>query len=242
MLMKILVVMIASMLGGLVQTVTGFGGGIVIMLFLPSLMPVLQASGLNVLITMILNLMLVITFRKFVQLRLVVLPGLISFVSGTLCIYLGSNLELDAVKMIFGVFLIGLALYFIFFADRIHLKVNLPTLAVCAALAGGANGLFGIGGPPMALYYLTVTESKESYIGTTQAYFLVTNIFTTVIRLTSGILDRELMLTAIPGIAAILAGEYIGVRVVSLVSLGRIKGVIYFFLLLCGVITLVQTI
>lgn len=182
------------------------------------------------------------TFRKFVQLRLVVLPGLISFVSGTLCIYLGSSLELDAVKMIFGVFLIGLALYFIFFADRIHLKANLPTLAVCAALAGGANGLFGIGGPPMALYYLTVTESKESYIGTTQAYFLVTNIFTTVIRLTSGILDRELMLTAIPGIAAILAGEYIGVRVVSRVSLGRIKGVIYFFLLLCGVITLVQTI
>ena len=40
----------------------------------------------------------------------------------------------------------------------------------------------------------------------------------------------------------ILAGEYIGVRVVSRVSLGRIKGVIYFFLLLCGVITLVQTI
>ena len=95
MLMEILVVMIASMLGGLVQTVTGFGDGIVIMLFLPSLMPVLQASGLNVLITMILNLMLVITFRKFVQLRLVVLPELISFVSGTLCIYLGSNLELD---------------------------------------------------------------------------------------------------------------------------------------------------
>ena len=54
----------------------------------------------------------------------------------------------------------------------------------------------------MALYYLTVTESKEAYIGTTQAYFLVTNIFTTVIRLTSGILDKELMLTAIPGIAA----------------------------------------
>lgn len=240
--MNTLIVGIASVLGGFTQTVTGFGCGIVIMLFLPYIMTVAQASGLSVLITMILNVLLVVKYRRFIQLRLVVFPALISFAVSTLAIYIGANLELNAMKVVFSLFLIVLALYFIFFSDRVKLQANLPTVLLCASLAGAANGLFGIGGPPMALYFLTVTREKKEYIGTTQMYFLLTSAYTTVIRLISGVFDRELLLLSIPGILAILLGSYIGMRVVDRISHEKMKRVIYLFLMASGLITLLQTI
>ena len=94
----------------------------------------------------------------------------------------------------------------------------------------------------MALYFLTVTKDKETYIGTTQTYFLLTSAYTTMIRIFSGIFDRELLMMAVPGIAAILLGEYIGIRVVDRISHQKIKKVIYLFLIVSGVITLVQTV
>lgn len=240
--MNTIIVLSASVLGGFTQTVTGFGCGIVIMLFLPYIMTVIQASGLSVLITMILNILLVVKYRKSINLRLVLAPAIISFAVSTLAIYIGANLELNVMKIIFSLFLIALALYFIFFSDRIRLQANLPTVLICATLAGAANGLFGIGGPPMALYFLTVTREKEEYIGTTQTYFLLTSAYTTVIRILSGVFDRELLLLGVPGILAILLGSYIGMRIVDRISHEKMKRVIYLFLIASGLITLAQTI
>ena len=238
--MDVLIVFIASLLGGFTQTVAGFGCGIVIMLFLPYILPIMRASGLNVLITMVLNVMLVIKYRKSVNMRLVLAPAGISFIVSTICIYVGTNLNLDSMKIIFSLFLIALAIYFIFFSERIKLEPNVGTVLTCASLAGAANGLFGIGGPPMALYFLTITKGKEEYIGTSQAYFLLTCVYTTIIRIISGVFDRHLMMLTIPGVLAILIGEFIGIRVVDKISHKKLKQVIYYVLVISGVITLVQ--
>lgn len=240
-LMHTVIVLIASMLGGFTQTVTGFGCGIVIMLFLPYIMSVVQASGLSVLITMILNVLLVVRYRKSIRMGLVFPPAIISFAVSTLAIFIGANLELNVMKVIFSLFLIALALYFIFFSDKIQIQANPPTVLICASLAGVANGLFGIGGPPMALYFLTVTREKEEYVGTTQMYFLLTSAYTTVIRILSGVFDRQLLLMGLPGILAILLGSYIGMRIVDRISHEKMKRVIYLFLIASGLITLVQT-
>lgn len=237
-----ILVLIASILGGFTQTVTGFGCGIVIMLFLPYIMPVVQASGLSVLITMILNVLLVGRYRRSINVRLVVLPAVISFAVSTLAIHIGANLELNVMKITFSLFLIVLALYFIFFSDKIKIRPTFPTVLICAFLAGAANGLFGIGGPPMALYFLAVTREKEEYIGTTQLYFLLTSAYTTMVRIFSGVFDKELLLMGVPGIFAILLGSYIGMRVVGRISHEKMKHTIYLFLIASGVITLVQTI
>jgi len=238
--MNVIIVFIASVLGGLTQTVTGFGSGIVIMLFLPYIMPVMQASGLSVLVTMILNVTLLAKYWRHIKMKLVLAPAVISFAVSTLSIYLCASLELNVMKMIFSIFLIVLALYFIFFSEKIRLNANTPTVVTCAALAGAANGMFGIGGPPMALYFLAITKEKEEYIGTTQMYFLLTSAYTTLIRIMSGIFDRELMMLAVPGILAMLIGEMIGTRVINKISHEKMKGTIYFFLMVSGIITLIQ--
>lgn len=238
--MDALIVFFSSLLGGFTQTVAGFGCGIVIMLFLPYIMPIMQATGLSVLITMILNVMLVVKYRKSINMKLVLAPAGISFVVSTVCIYFGTNLDLNSMKVIFSLFLIALAIYFIFFSERIQLKANLKTILICATLAGAANGLFGIGGPPMALYFLTVTKGKEEYIATTQTYFLLTCIYTTIVRIMSGVFDTHLFLLSIPGILAILLGQSIGIHVVNKISHKKMKQMIYYFLIISGIITLMQ--
>lgn len=238
--MNTLIVFFSSLLGGFVQTVSGFGCGIVIMLFLPYFMPLFQASGLSVLICIILNILLVVKYRKFTNLKLVIAPAAISFFVSTICIYYSTRIDLSSTKILFSLFLIALAIYFIFFSEKIRLKSNPKTVVICATLAGAANGLFGIGGPPMALYFLTVTTKKEEYIGTTQTYFLLTSVYSTVVRIMGGILDGQLLLTALPGILAVLLGGRIGTQVVDKISHKKMKQVIYIALATAGVITLLQ--
>lgn len=210
------------------------------MLFLPYFMPILQASGLSVLVCIILNVLLVVKYRKSINIKLVLAPAGISFLVSTICIYYSTRIDLSSMKMIFSLFLIALAIYFIFFSEKIQLKSNPQTVIICASLAGAANGLFGIGGPPMALYFLTVTKEKEEYIGTTQTYFLLTSVYTTVVRIMGGILDEQLLLLAVPGILAILLGEWIGIRVVNKISHKKMKQVIYVALAAAGAITFLQ--
>ncbi|MBR3693365.1 MAG: sulfite exporter TauE/SafE family protein [Erysipelotrichales bacterium] len=238
--MNYIIVFISALLGGFTQTVTGFGSGIVIMLFLPYILPIMQASALNVMVTVVLNVILVVKYRKFVNYRMIWIPSLISFAISTVVIYIGTGLDTNLMKMIFALFLIVLAIYFIFFSDKIKLKADLPTVITCAMLAGAANGLFGIGGPPMALYFLTITNSKEEYIGTTQVYFLLTSLYTTLIRIMNNVIDEKIVMLILPGLIGILIGEFVGIRVVDRISHEKMKRLMYMFLAFSGVVTFIQ--
>lgn len=238
--MNIFVIILSSLLGGFVQTVAGFGSGIVIMLFLPYIMPIMKASALNNIVTMTLNIMLIYKFRKHINFKSVLLPAIISFAFSTIAIYIGTSLDLNTMKMIFSIFMIVLALYFMFFSDKISLKNTLPTVITCSSLAGIANGLFGIGGPPMALYFLTTTSSKEEYIGTTQIFFFMTSVYTTLVRVISGVITMDLLTLFVPGVIAIIIGEYIGIKVIDKISHKRMKQLMYYVLAISGVLTFVQ--
>ncbi|MBQ7889363.1 MAG: sulfite exporter TauE/SafE family protein [Erysipelotrichaceae bacterium] len=236
--MQSVLVLFASILAGFTQTVSGFGCGIVLMLFLPMILSILRASALNVMIGLVLNLILAIQYRKHINMRLVILPALLSFVLTTIAIEVGSSLQLDLLKNVFSCFLIVLALYFMFFADRITIKPNLLSISVCSSISGIANGLFGIGGPPMVLYYLAVTKEKKEYIGTIQMFFLVNSIYSTIVRVMNHLIDIELVLLFVPGIIGVFLGEWMGMKVVDKIPQKQFKQMIYLFLIVSGLLTL----
>ena len=236
--MHLILVLFASVLAGFAQTVSGFGCGIVLMLFLPLILSILRASALNVMIGLVLNLLLVIQYRKHINLRLVVLPALLSFVLTTVAIEVGASLQLDLLKNVFSCFLIVLALYFMFFADRIHIKANFLSISICSSISGIANGLFGIGGPPMVLYYLAVTKDKKEYIGTIQMFFLVNSIYSTLVRVMNRLIDVELVMLFVPGVIGVFIGQWLGMKVVDRIPQKQFKQMIYLFLIVSGVLTL----
>ena len=70
-------------------------------------------------------------------------------------------LPTDLLKKVFGVFLMLLSVYFLVFSSKLKIKATLMSATVCGTLAGILGGLFGIGGPPMVIFFLAALDDKE---------------------------------------------------------------------------------
>lgn len=238
-----LYVFAASIGGSIVQTTTGFGYGIFVMLFFPLFLPLLQSSALSVTISMCLSASLSWKYRRHVDYRCMWLPLVIYIVVSNLAVWLSTQVNIGGLKAYFGLFLILIAAYFTFFSRLIHLKPNPGTATICTTISGAANGFFGIGGPPMVLYFLAVSgEDKLKYLATIQAFFFLTGISNVISRAANGILTSDLLLLVIPGVIGQLIGQFIGVKIIGRIEIEQLKKVIYFFLAVAGLLTFLTNI
>ena len=124
-LLKMLYVFVPSIGGGLIQSTTGFGSGIFVMLFFPLFLPILKSSALSSLISAWACLTLAWRYRKHITPRIVLLPAVFYFIASYLAIKFAVNSDMSGLKAFFGLFLIAISLYFMFFADKLHIKPNL---------------------------------------------------------------------------------------------------------------------
>jgi uncharacterized membrane protein YfcA len=149
-----IVLPLIAALGGIIHTITGFGSGIVMMLFLPSFLDMASAPALSSSINLFLSLILAFKFRKTIRIRMFLLPIIPYLLGSTMAIYALSGFDMRMVAISFGVFLIILSLYFTFVAKKMTVTPNWQTAVLCGGISGVTAGLFGIGGPLMALYFL----------------------------------------------------------------------------------------
>ena len=101
-------------------------------------------------------------------------------------------------------------------------------------------GLFGIGGPPMVLYYLAAMDSKEEYLGTIQAFFCLTGFYTLAMRILKGYYTLDLALPTLIGIAGILLGMLAGNRLQARINGVMMRKLVYAFLGVTGAINLLK--
>ena len=240
MLETLLVVFGSSTAAGVVQALTGFGAGIVQMLFFPMLLPVLSASALSGAISLMLAVGMAWQYRKHIRKDLLIVPAIVYAVVSALALSFADLIDTTVMLKIFGAFLILLSVYFLFFSGKIRVKANVMTATVCASLSGVVGGLFGIGGPPMVIYYLAAMEDKREYLGTIQAFFCFTNTYTLIVRLIKGFYTVDLLLPTAVGIAAILLGQLFGGKIQSKINGDTMRKLVYAFLGVTGVINLLK--
>lgn len=234
------VIAITSVLAGIVQGVTGFGTGVVLMMILPLYFALPQAAGISVAIAVGLCVAMCVRYRKDLKVKKVLLPCAWTIVCSSLAIHYSLSVNPDILKKIFGIFLIILSVYYLFFSksdpDK---KMSLPMAVFCVTGSGICDGLFGIGGPLMVLYFLSNTRSKREYLGTLQVFFLINGIYGTVFRITQGILGvRHLTFVGI-GWLGILAGMFLANRVVDRMNAGLLRKLVYIMIGVSGIINLI---
>ena len=234
--MVFLAVGLSSAAAGFLQTVTGFGAATVLMLVLPYFFDMAASPALSSSICMGLAASLALRFRHAIRLRLVLLPSLIY----TAVSILAAGADLRLLSIGFGVFLTALSVYFLFFGSKAALKSGRVSMVVCSAVSGVCAGLFSIGGPTMALYYLAVTERKEEYLGNIQFLFAVTYAAGLPQRVSSGAYTAALLPMTVLGIGAILAGRQLGLRVSERLDPERVKKLVFLYVGLTGILTLVR--
>ena len=238
--MSYIIIAAAAVGAGIVQTVTGFGSSIFLMLFLPFFFDMLAAPAVASAITLTLSASLTWQFRKKIQWRLCILPTLV-YLSGSMwAIGMVKSMDMEFLTLAFGLFLIVLSVYFLLFSSRLTLQANWPTATVCAAISGVTSGLFGIGGPLMAIYFVTATKGKEAYIGSIQFLFAATSVLNLFARVVNGIYTLDLLPITALGFAGIMAGKKIGLSILNLLNPDLMKKLVYVYVGISGVLTLLQ--
>ena len=238
-MMWIAVFLIAAM-GGVVQAVTGFGAGVVMMLVLPNFFDLLTAPALSSAIALALNTSLAFRFRKYIRWDLVLLPAVVYTVASVITIRLVGGLNLDILELAFGIFLVCLSIYFMCFSKKVTVKATPVSASVCALVSGVCSGLFGIGGPLMAIYFLAAAQGKEEYVGCTQFVFSSTSVVNLLMRLHMGIYTLDMLPMTLLGMLAITLGKLAGLKVLDRLNGEMLKKVIYVFVGISGLLTILR--
>ena len=196
-----------------IQRTIGFGFGIFIMTSLPFLMSsYAEAVTLSGLLSLTSATVVMVKYVKYVDWKRM-MPILASFVVfSTLAICMLHRIEGAAMRIILGVLLILLCLYFSFFKDRLQKTIR-PTRGWqigTGAASGVMGGLFGMHGPPVVLYLSVSEPDKNHYMGMIQTYAVITNIIMLAVRAFRGFVTPEVGTTYIYALGGLAIGVIAG--------------------------------
>ena len=218
----------------ILQSVSGFGFGIVFMALVPLLLPYSTALGVSTILSGSVNFVILRKCWRDVDLKQLWLPVLFCLCGSSLGTFLMVTSPSPIYKRLLGVFLIILAIWLCFFSDRIRIKRNVKNAGIAGVVSGLCGGLFSVNGPPMVLYFISVIEDKKTYMATLQAYFIINNIYLLIIRSASGLIPEGLGVTALFGFGGLLIGNMIGGRIFNKIDGTKLKKIVYVVMVLAG--------
>ena len=170
-----------------------------------------------------------------------IVPTFVSyFIASFFAVKLLSVVGDGSIKKVLGVVLILLSLYFIFFQKKIKIQPTKRNGFIAGALSGTLESLFCVGGPPIVLYLLTVSNDVRRYTASVQAWFAVTEVFLLAIRYMNGLVTPVAVHYSAIGLLAILPGIYVGNKLLNHMNPQRLKNVVYAIMLIYGFILVIR--
>ena len=239
--MEILYIILLAAGASFVQRTIGFGFGIFIMTALPFLLPSYgEAVTLSGLLSLTSAAVVMIKYLKYVTWKRF-LPIVASFVIfSTLAICMLDKIEGHAMRMILGIVLIIISLYFSFFKDKLQ-KIIRPTPGWqlgAGAASGVMGGLFGMHGPPVVLYLVASEPDKDHYMGMIQTYAFVTNLTMLAVRAWNGYVTPTVGTTYIYGLIGLAVGVLVGNWAYNRIPNRIFTYVVYAYIAISGLVIL----
>lgn len=180
-------------------------------------------------------------YRRHVTLTAVVRPLVLYFPLFFLLLSLSNLLQAEAFRPLLGITLIILSLYFILFPNSLTIKPTLANTFICVFFNALIDAFFGIGAPFIAIYFLSLSQSKEAYIGTLQAYCMFSMIYAVSVRY----IDKQYTLDMAPyfllGLLALNLGIVLGNKVMKHLTIHHLKKIVYLFIGVAGILSLLAS-
>lgn len=230
------VIIAIALLAGIVQGVTGFGSSIVMMMIFPNVFSLLQAAGISTAICIFLNLTMVFHYRKYISFKKVIPPAILYIIICSFTIHLATLVDQVLMKKVFGIFLILLAIYYLFIDKGDRKKLSLAVSVICIVVSAICDGLFGIGGPLMVLYFLSQTHNTHQYLGTISLFFMINCIYNTCFRIYTGILLPIHLSFIAVGVIGIVIGGSLARLVVDKLDGVMLRKLTYMMIGISGII------
>lgn len=238
--MNWLIILPLAALAGFIQAFTGFGAAAILMTVLPYTFSMLQAPAITQIICTFLAATMAWHFRKSINLKLMIWPTIIYTAASLVVVPFVKNFDLHILTIIFGGFLVVLSIYSLTLDKKLKVSGSVSALIGCSALSGVLGGLFGVGGPTMALYLFAVSESREEYLGTLQLLFVISNLAVTASRIVNGIITADILTVCAVGAAGILAGKHLGYKVGDKLDADKMRVAVNLCVGFSGIFTILQ--
>lgn len=220
--------------GSFIQSASGFGYAIICMSFWPLIMPFRTASILEAVTAFFMVVYLTVRLWKHIDWKLLLPPLILSVAFSFLGVNTLMSLSDTALRRILGAALLLLACYFVFFSKRVHLRPNIPTGVGAGVISGFCSGLFNIGGPPMVAYFLSVTEDKQVYNATLQAFFCVNTVALFFIHVFKGNVTADMLPLGGCALLGTALGTLTGFLLFKRLTLTGVRTFVYIFMTLAG--------
>lgn len=235
MVKTILLLVLIVFAAACVQNMIGFGYAVLAIAFMSLMFPYAQALALMQGIGVISTAYVAIKNIKYIRWK-ILLPILIpTLVIGSIFTICSVRATGKWIYMLLGAMFVFLAVYFFLFSNKVKVEPNLKTGAVMGSLCGFGSGLFGIAGPPAAIYLLAATDDKMEYIGSMNMIFFGMNLVSIILRILAGSLTMaDAPLIGI-GWIAILLGTVAGLKILKWIDTDKFQKLVYIFVGLNGI-------
>lgn len=238
-LLPLILLVLIGIGAGFVQRVSGFGLSIFAMIFLPYLMSTTDAVTVATILSLSATILNTVKHYKHVLYRIALPMVGAALVSIPIAVHFSVMVPEDVFKILLGVVLIALSLYFLFFNQNVRIKPTIFSGVVSGTISGVLGGLFSTSGPPAVLYLSSAISDNLIYFATIQFYFCLTNIYTTSVRIASGIVEWNILPYVVVGIAGCFVGNFVGKLVFDKLDAKKLKTIIYIGMIISGVMMLV---
>jgi uncharacterized membrane protein YfcA len=237
---ELLLVALVGLGAAFVQRVSGFGLGIFAMMFLPHLLPDHTAAAtISCLFSCVTSTYNAVRYRKDVAYK-TMLPMLIAaLITIPIAVYFSGNISGDLFRLLLGVVLILLSIYFLFLGKRITLKPTIAGGITAGTIGGVLSGLFSTGGPPAVMYLTSAATDSAVYFATIQFYFCCTNLYSLATRALNGMITVDLLFCTGIGLLGCLVGNILGKLIFDKLDFEKLKLVIYLGMIASGVTMLI---
>lgn len=226
--------------GSFIQSCSGFGYAIICMALWPLFMPFYTASILEAIAAFFMVVYISVKFRKAIDWKLLLPAVLMAAVTSFLGVNTLMALDEAVLSKIMGTVLLVLAVYFIFFMNKVHMRAGIISGLAAGAVSGFCGGLFNIGGPPMVAYFLSVTKDKEKYNATLQMFFTVNTACIFLIHVFQGHVSASMVPLIAAALAGTAAGTAAGMAVFRKLTMEGIRKAVYIFMVCAGMYLLLS--
>ena len=227
--------LLSTFLAGIVQGISGFAFAIIFLAIMQYFLPYTELLALSSILCVIMLAVNAFVYRHHIIWKWIPVPLIINFIFTISSIFLLEyTMNFPYWHKLLGIVFILLSLYMYFLQQKIQIRPTLGNALLFCGAGGILGGLFGVGGPPVVLYFLGIADKKETYLSTTQMFFFINMLYDLAGRMYSGMVTPLLFQYAAFCIVPILLGLWIGNKIFQHIDSATLKKIVYLLMFLDG--------
>ncbi len=235
-------VFVIVLVAGVTHGSAGFGFSVIAAPLLSLLLPLRMTIAICAFFMIAYSLQIVYRFRKFIPWRTIGVPLVVSIIAQMIGVILLMNLNVSVLRMVWGPTLIVLAVYFVAFRGRIHIKASLAGGIVAGSLSGLFGGMFNTAGPALVVYFFNAFKEKRQYSAALQVIFFIGASASLFVHLAYGNITFQVLRFVGVGITGVFAGIFIGIRIFEKLPKRHLNILVYLIMAVMGIVQIIKAI